>query len=243
MRYVDACEHGWWHLQLCDVDEPDKVRFVTYRCRSWRHEGPCRLWRGAQDFARIAVGMSRGRHWLHLVLTYAQRGRTLSPLAFTGGLSCWDKLRKRLTRLYGYLSYVMVWEVHRSGWPHCHLALSNERLATSATADPLQNWETLVRQHAVLAGFGRRGWLEPLRSERAMSGYMVKLARELTGSGVKSQIPIAAPRHFRRLRASRGLLPPRHSDPGVVGRLLFCSVNDWLKAATGGSKQQAKDHP
>lgn len=47
-----------------------------------------------------------------------------------------------------------------------------------------------------------------------MAGYLVKLARELTGSARKDQVPVDAPSHFRRLRASRGLLPAAFTGSG-----------------------------
>ena len=52
-----------------------------------------------------------------------------------------------------------------------------------------------------------------------MAGYLTKLARELTGAGVKSQVPVNAPRHFRRIRASAKLLPPRKKNPDITGIL------------------------
>lgn len=116
---------------------------------------------------------------------------------------------------------------------HAHVLLNNYMLLRHANAD----WDThhekgmTVRQTiaAVLkdkkswhrrvlvpmcvdVGFGRRVFVQPLAddSDERMSGYFVKLARELTGAGGKSQIPFDAPPHFRRLRASPGLLEPVH---------------------------------
>jgi hypothetical protein len=49
-----------------------------------------------------------------------------------------------------------------------------------------------------------------------MAGYLVKLAKELTGAQAKKgdQAPLHAPRHFRRIRASRGLLPAQAKGAG-----------------------------
>jgi hypothetical protein len=58
-----------------------------------------------------------------------------------------------------------------------------------------------------------------MREANAMAGYLVKLARELTGAAVKDQVPVNAPSHFRRLRASQGLLPPPYKNPEITGAL------------------------
>jgi hypothetical protein len=65
-----------------------------------------------------------------------------------------------------------------------------------------------------------------------MAGYLVKLARELVGADNKSQIPWDAPPHFRRLRATRGLLPPVHKS-GMCGYLVFTPADDCDDEADG----------
>jgi len=45
-----------------------------------------------------------------------------------------------------------------------------------------------------------------------MAGYLTKLSRELVDANGKGQIPYDAPPHFRRLRASRGVLPKPHKS-------------------------------
>jgi hypothetical protein len=54
-------------------------------------------------------------------------------------------------------------------------------------------------------------WVEIVDSGESMAAYLVKVAHEFSSSRFKvgDQRPLGAPRHFRRLRASRGLLPPR----------------------------------
>jgi hypothetical protein len=63
-----------------------------------------------------------------------------------------------------------------------------------------------------------------MRDQDAMCGYLVKTAKELIGAAGKNQIPINAPRHFRRLRASRGLLPPVHRNPDITGMMVFAEL-------------------
>jgi hypothetical protein len=225
MDYVSACECGAWHLEVWKKLEPHARRRVPFRCRSWRHAGSCRLWKGAQDFVRIRDGMAKLDHWSHLVLTFARPANISPTMLFRAGLSRWAKLRKRLTRTFGDIKYIQTWEVHRSGFPHIHLAISNVSLSEMSCNTPKQNWKVLVEPLAVACDFGQIGWLERLRSREAFAGYLTKLARELTGAGKTYQVPTNAPRHFRRLRASQGVLPPVLRDPDITGVLHFCAAD------------------
>jgi hypothetical protein len=103
-----------------------------------------------------------------------------------------------------------------------------------------------MQTSAVACGFGPIGWLEPLRSQEAMAGYFVKLARELTGEKDNLQIPIEAHAHFRRLRASVRLLPPPLKNPDMTGLLHFCRLDgeiltDQSKRDTHKKKAARKD--
>lgn len=224
MFYVDACEHCAWHLQIWRKEGDGEITYIPYKCRSWRHEGECRLWRGAQDFVRIEEGMRTEEHWSHITLTFRQKGYVLSPKMFISCKDSWAKLRKRISRKYGILRYIQTWESHKSGWPHCHIAASNVELFSWQKAHPRAMFSAALGEMVRECGFGPIGWLEPLRSKIAMAGYLCKLARELTGSGKEYQIPVKAPRHFRRIRASVRLLPPPHKDPDITGVLRYCKL-------------------
>jgi hypothetical protein len=113
-----------------------------------------------------------------------------------------------------------------------------------------------IRALAVRAGFGQVFWLEETWTpkegeERPLAGlasYLVKLSRtlgvdgapgrrggeklagELTRSALKpgDQTPISAPIGFRRIRASRGILPPRYrGNPAWTGALGASSDPAW----------------
>jgi len=234
MDYVSACEQFAWHLQIWPRDQPDQATSFPFRCRSWRHAGECRHWKGDQDFARIKEGMAKLTHWCHFVLTYAPRRWPNKKDLFRFAVLHWSKLRKRLVREYGDIKYIQTWEVHRSGYPHVHIAISNVKIYEECENDAIRNFHRLMQQAAVECGFGEIGWLEPLRSTDAMAGYFVKLARELTGEKGNLQIPVQAHAHFRRLRASVRLLPPPIKNPDMTGLLHFCRCDGEL--VTGKSK-------
>lgn len=143
--------------------------------------------------------------------------------------------------------WVGVVEQHRSGWPHINLIIVCPGLAAlvrkqqaeldshSGEYTPLER--ALVRgevmRHAEAAGWGRRSTLEVARSRGAVAGYMVKLcglhdepgteatrSAAVTGEVVKlSQIPMAAPKGFRRLRSGVRFLPTRRRSE-FTGALL-----------------------
>lgn len=87
------------------------------------------------------------------------------------------------------------------------------------------------------SGFGPIFWLEPMRSSEAISAYFVKLTGEMAGqmsselikNESQSQNPVVAPKHFRRLRASQGLLDPIEKDEDLTGELLNISIEEAVK--------------
>lgn len=228
MDYVSACEHAKWHLEVWRRDGSREPLRLPYRCRSWRHDGDCRLWRGAQDFVRVQAAIKSRKSWAYLVLTYPHNDWPRKSDLYRAGVLHWSKLRKRLTRAYGRIEYIQTWEAHRSGYPHVNVLVHSDHLIRKVSANRQEWRRDWLEPNAVESGFGFRTWVEVMRSQDAMAGYLVKLASELTGATVKGQVPVEAPRHFRRLRASRGLLPPPHKDPDLTGILHFCGLSVLL---------------
>lgn len=90
---------------------------------------------------------------------------------------------------------------------------------------PPSSWKAWLEREAEAAGFGRISWAELLapRSLGSMAGYLVKLARELAGDPAEKkgdQTPLGAPRGFRRIRASVGMLPPAPAGSGEFSGML-----------------------
>jgi hypothetical protein len=215
--YVCACERKAWTIVTWARAEPGKKRAATFKCRSWRHEGSCRLWKGAQDFVRCKEAIASRNGWTYVVLTFDPKNLEGKDEAFVRGKALWSKLRHSLTRRFGRVEYIQTWEAHKSGWPHVNVLIHNARI----NAMGWKKFRRVLKVLAVKAGFGKIIWVEPMKSGDAMAGYLVKLARELTGATVKDQVPVDAPAHFRRLRASRGLLPAPHKNPEITGELRF----------------------
>lgn len=238
--YVDACRRELWHLQLWKKTESRATaKRVPFRCRSWRHEGPCREWCGACDFLRCKQAIESRTHWSFLTLTFEHRkwSKSRLDLLFREGYHAWNRVRRRLVDESGHIKYIQTWEIHRSEYPHAHVVISNENVFRHACAvqawkraymigtQPWKlNWLEPMLQEC---GFGTACDLKPVHEGVGMAGYLAKMAKELTGAGYKSQIPVNAPRHFRRLRASKGLLPKRYKDKDLTGTMVKVPIDEF----------------
>lgn len=238
LRYIDACEHGTWHLMLSEVTEDGEVLPEgphKWSCRSWRHPGPCRQWRGALDYERIKVGLSKGKDWVVCVLTFSQSEWPDWKRQYDTAYLYWSALRCRLRRVLGRFRYIQTWERHQTEGIHVNLLIDSLDLARScyeelrAPFKEMRWFSDLLEYHAVEVGFGPVHWAEPMRlaSEERLAGYMTKLANELIGANAKNQVPFDAPPHFRRIRASRGLLP-KVIPHNFTGRIVFAPYPEEL---------------
>lgn len=188
------------------------------------------MWRGAIDFQRVKEAMESRDHWSYFVFTYPHREWPNKDALFRFGVVSWSRLRKRLIREYGRIEYIQTWEIHKTGYPHVNVAVSNKHLWDSVTGEGWEEhrpekWTLAIRE----CGFGKIWYASAVKSREKMAGYLLKKARELTGAGVKNQTPINAPPHFRRLRASQGLLPPPYKDEQLSGRLIKTDLLTTIK--------------
>jgi len=221
LSYVGACERGAWHLELWKRDGSDPARLhVPFRCRSWRHAGECREWCGSCDFIRCQEALTTRPHWTCVVLTYPHREWPQMRALYRFGVVSWARLRKRMVREFGKLEYIQTWEQHKSGYPHVNVAISNTPFFLEACKDRKAIVRRWLLQAATECGFGKEMHVTPVYYAKGMAAYMTKLAKELTGASVKDQTPVMAPRNFRRLRSSRGTLPPRFRKETFTGKLV-----------------------
>jgi len=219
-KYINACRQGAWSIVTWPRDHPEKAKVHCFKCRSWRHEGECAKWKGAQDFRRIEAALKNNPgFWVYMVFTFDPKDWFNEFQAYKGLLSCWEKFRLRFERKFGKFQYVNLCEKHKNGRPHINILIRNEKFGELCK----ENWRRIksdwVEPHLIASGFGLNCYVEPVRDESAMAGYCVKLMNTI-GEVVKTtQAPVNAPKNFRRLRASRGLLPPPIKNPDITGRL------------------------
>jgi len=229
-KSVIACETGAWSILSWKVKDPSRKHLRPFKCGSWRHEGKCRERAGARDFVRCRDGIESRDAWIYIVLTFDPKQWEGSFHAYKHGGKLWNRLNSRLTRRYGKIDYVQTWEATQKGWPHVNIVLHNDEILQRCAGEGWRDWRQELRVMASEVGFGEVLWVEPVRDKTEMAGYITKLSRELTGASRKDQVPVNAPAHFRRLRASRGLLPPVHSHTGIwTGAMVMKSVAEIRK--------------
>jgi hypothetical protein len=186
------------------------------------------------DWWRVKQALEKRDDWVYIVLTFAQGGTEEERFKtyYLAG-KCWDLLRKKLTWRYEVIAYIQTWERHKKGGCHANLVIGNPQICYQVE----QDWKAWRRNTliplAVSSGFGPVAWVE--RADRKggrLAGYLTKLANELTDSGGKDQVPVDAPPHFRRIRASRGLLPKK-PDPDLTGELVRIPIPEYNYTNSG----------
>lgn len=178
------------------------------------------MWCGKVDFRRVEAAIKKHRQWVYMVLTFPATNAVGINEIFRSGLDKWYSLAKRIKREFLTCEYIQTWEITQRGTPHCNVLIHSPSLFSAVDYDRKAFNRQWLLPNIRASGFGRIHYCRLMRDATAMAGYLTKLTRELTGAGPKCQVPVNAPAHFRRLRASRGLLPPRHKDPDLTGRLI-----------------------
>lgn len=231
MTYIEACQNGDWHLHLWPIDQAhedaEQCQRVPFSCRSWRHDGDCRKWKGALDWWRVKEALKKRTDWVFVTLTFHQPDDSWGRWqTYFKAMPCWDTLRKRLVRYYGKIQYISTWERHQLGGCHGHFVIGNAELYHDYNFDPL-NWTNLyLSVQAEEVGFGYQCHATTVYGPAGLAGYLTNLHTELIGAGTKKQVPVDAPRHFRRIRASRGLLPPP-PEPELQGQLVKLPLPEY----------------
>lgn len=176
-------------------------------------------------------GYYSGKPWPNVAAAFRELSRMSNRLMHRLNRMC----RARGWRPIGN-RWVSTVEAHRSGWPHVNIVLhcpelaieldrerrEKERQGLSHRAARLLDGDFL--RHALESGYGVQSTAERGRDTGALAGYITKLAGEagaLASEVAKlTQLPTNAPVRFRRLRAGKGFLPPRHRNPDVTGTLV-----------------------
>lgn len=244
-----ACIRENWSLVLLDRSSGEYL-VAAFACGSWRCPscGPTVARRTFARLAKGVVGPEGGGWpWLLVCLTFRPSDWSGPWDAYDAACGLWMRLRKRVAWDVGRrmgaagrlpVRYIAVWERTARGWPHVHLLLHVEGLAELVRS--LGPWEP-EPMHVDRAGrevttwAWAREWLSPAAADvgfgpvldvqfphaeaGGLAGYLAKLCSEV--AGVKAyQLPTNAPKRFRRLRSSRGALPPARVETTWTGALV-----------------------
>jgi len=183
-RSCKACSSGTWTVVTYDRADRRNPSAQRFFCKSWRCDGDCRLWKSAQDFARIKEALQSCSYLTYHVLTFDPKDWGDNEHwygQYKGSMRCWDLMRKSIVRRWGEIAYVQTWERNKNKGLHCNLVLESEPIWKDLQASKYHfrnEWESI----AVASGFGKINWSEHVRGERGgLAGYLVKLSKELTG--------------------------------------------------------------
>jgi hypothetical protein len=159
----------------------------------------------------------------------------------------WDLFRHALKYRFGYSDYFIAFEISvRAKALHIHGIVRSKKLAAAIALQPGERpeffqclrtgkkkrrptigeravWKNWMKPTAMKSGFGFKCELSAVNDHAAMSGYLVKasnISGELSQSNSKDQLPIDAPKGFRRIRASRRFLVPKIKNEEVTGKLI-----------------------
>jgi hypothetical protein len=233
-QYIKACEKGKWTLSLTKKITGEQF-YYPYKCRSWRHTGECCRYRCSQDYVRIKNAVNKlGEKWVYLVFTFDRSDSLLK--SYKKIVACWDKLRKRLTRKWGKFQYIALIEQHKDRYPHVNVLIQNDALYDACKGFGYREVRAVwFDEHVEASGFGKVYWVEEMKASETIAKYFTKLVEQMSGEFAKvSQIPRSAPLHFRRLRASKGLLEKIFKSEEFTGELIFAPYEDVTFEARGG---------
>lgn len=237
---VRACEtHRWTILQApSEPGAESGPRAIPFACKSWRCRR-CGWWVARDDMKRLTTAATSRDWWIYLVLTFDPADFDCGWDAYRDAEDRWRILKQSMRRAFGPVEYVQTWERHvrANVTPHVNVLLRAPRLRAAVEAGGVvlrqddraghghgrvcalpRGWRRdWLQGHAQSAGFGLRVWAEVVGDSAGMAWYLAKAAHDLGASRFKrgDQTPIGAPPHFRRLRASRGLMPPRPKPSGL----------------------------
>jgi len=222
-RYIRACRDQAWSMVLRNPKDPTAAPMVTpYRCHSWRHEGECARKVASVWYARIKQALEElsPSQVTFAVLTFNPCDWSDPAVAYQGMWRCTQSLMQAVRRRFGPTNYVGLVEQHRSTWPHLNLLLVGQGVGQAVSSGEFMPW---LKRHLVDCGFGYIVFAETAKSPEAVNGYIVGLARDFEATAAEvtklTQVPVYAPKGFRRLRSSQHFLPPKITR-GLTGYLV-----------------------
>jgi hypothetical protein len=214
-RSVEACQNNEWHLKLYNKKTEEWLN-VPFRCHSWRCRS-CGSKVAKRDYTRTFEGLQKHGQWAFLVLTLHvtefRKKNLTNEFAYKVINKNFFKLRRRIEREYGRFDYIRVIErTPKNSFPHVNVIFHCPELFKKfGDDDAIHRWnKRWLTVHARQSGFGIKHSVSFCDNRQRVANYIAKtglfttIAKEVSK---QTQVPFDAPAYFKRLGATRGLLP------------------------------------
>ena len=114
-----------------------------------------------------------------LTLTYGGKGKraTSTPAEAAREMQVgWAKLRKEITHLFGRFEFLKVFETHEDGWPHLHVVICGESIASAKVLGEIQR----LWRYRYGFGFVKLNWCQdPKQALKYIMKYLFKCPVQL----------------------------------------------------------------
>ena len=116
----------------------------------------------------------RGYNIKLLTLTYGGKGKRATSTPAEAALEMqvgWAKLRKEIRHLFGGFDFLKVFETHEDGWPHLHVVLCGESIASAKVLGEIQR----LWRYRYGFGFVKLNWCsDPKKALKYILKYLFK---------------------------------------------------------------------
>jgi hypothetical protein len=221
-----------------EVIKNGKVSYVRAFCKTWKCP-ICASYVRAVNYCQVRDTLKQ-----YELSTIFYAVNTVSSTVLTNVLDinadesyeyvykCWKRMYQRIRRHYSDIKMIQTVERMRNNYAHLNTIFVSKQLAEDWVASPLivSTWYNKISKEA---GFGHMTSFTSVNSVEGMSSYITKISNagddgttvNQSSHIVKlSQLPLNAPKGFRRLRSSKGFLVRRFTgmskDTGTEYRFI-----------------------
>lgn len=226
---LEACRDKKWSIVFAKKDKPDSLNFARFRCKSWRCPY-CTAWVRKKDYSRMQRAFKRNPgQYIFAVLTFDQK-KIQKKNAYESISKKSNALIKRIERTYGSIMGVQAVEQHRSGYPHVNFVFKFNEIEKVDKAFINKFLKRFLIPNAVKTGFGKQATADLLIDEdvEKVLSYVSKTGLTVISGEINkvSQVPIDAPKGFRRLRSIRGFLKEPKIQSELTGGIVKSRLED-----------------
>jgi hypothetical protein len=228
-RSIVACEAGKWALVYGLKTDAQKIYVNKFRCKSWRCSY-CSAQVRRKDYSRMQRAFKRNPgQYIFAVLTFDPK-KIGKKNAYKSISKFSNALIKKIERAYGKIIGVQAVEQHRNGYPHVNFVFKFQDIHGIDKEFVNSFLKRFLTPEAVKCGFGRM-----ISADLVIEGEMDKVLSYVSKTGLSiisgetnkdSQVPMEAPKGFRRLRSIRNFLKEEKRESEYTGGIIKSSVEN-----------------